>query len=186
MTVVVAFVGGLVLWTFMEYVLHRFAFHEKKLGAAMAREHLEHHAKIDWFAPWSSKISLAIPVVAAVGLLSFPVGWAVASALVGGLVTGWLLYEALHRRLHVVGPSTAYGRWARLHHFHHHFADPRRNHGVTSPVWDIVFRTHTPVQRVTVPRRQADRLPWLLVDGAVPESLREDWVVPPARKVEAA
>ena len=103
----IPFVGGLFAWTLLEYLLHRFAFHEKRLGAAMAREHLEHHAKVDWFAPWSSKLSLAVPVVGAVVLLSFPLGALRATGLVAGLVTGWLAYEALHRRLHVVGPSTA-------------------------------------------------------------------------------
>jgi hypothetical protein len=34
-----------------------------------------------------------------------------------------------------------YGRWARGHHFHHHFVDARVNYGVTSPVWDVVLRT---------------------------------------------
>jgi len=34
-----------------------------------------------------------------------------------------------------------YGRWAREHHFHHHFVDLRVNYGVTSGLWDVVLRT---------------------------------------------
>lgn len=181
MNLIVAFAAGLLLWTFLEYVLHRFAFHDRRLGVAMSREHAEHHGKVDWFAPWSSKVSLAVPVTGLVALLALPLGLAASVALVAGLLGGWLAYEALHRRLHRVGPSTAYGRWARLHHFHHHFCDPRRNHGVTSPFWDLVFRTHVPVDHVVVPRKQAERLPWLLEDGAIRPDLSRDWAIPAPR-----
>ena len=163
-----SFVAGLVLWTLLEYLLHRFVFHERVLGARMALEHTDHHAKVDWFAPWSSKIALAVPVVSAVAALSWALGVWSAAGLVGGLLSGWLAYEALHRHLHAAGPRNAYGRWARRHHFHHHFVNPHQNHGVTSPVWDLVFRTWAPVERVVVPAKQADRLPWLLgPDGEI-------------------
>ena len=80
---------------------------------------------------------------------------------VGGFVGCYLYYEWLHRRLHTHSAISAYGRWARRHHFWHHFHDPRVNHGVTSPVWDIVFRTHVPVaQPIRVPEKLA--MPWLL------------------------
>ena len=54
-------------------------------------------------------------------------------------------------------------RWRRKNHFAHHFADPRLAHGVTTPVWDSVFRTRLEVAKVRVPRRLAMR--WLVDDG---------------------
>jgi sterol desaturase/sphingolipid hydroxylase (fatty acid hydroxylase superfamily) len=177
------FVGGVAAWTGLEYLLHRFVFHEKVLGGRMAEEHLAHHAKVSWFAPWSAKLALAAPIVAVVGA----VGWALAGAgalgLVGGLVSGWLAYEWLHRRLHTHAAATAYGRWARRHHFHHHFADPHRNHGVTSPVWDVVFGTYTRVDQVVVPARQAHHLPWLCgADGEIAGAVAADFALGPRRR----
>lgn len=161
-----AFAAGLLLWTFLEYVLHRFAFHERKLGQRAAREHLEHHAKVDHFAPLSHKLALAVPIVGAI----FGVCWLVTSAPVAaglavGVVTGWLSYEVLHRRIHVAAPLNAYGRWARRHHLSHHFGNAKLNHGVSSPFWDHVFGTHAPKATVLVPRRHATKFPWLLEDA---------------------
>ena len=59
-----------------------------------------------------------------------------------------------------------YGRWARRHHFHHHFVDPKTNHGVTTPLWDLVFRTYRTPEVIPVPAKLCMR--WLLDDaGAV-------------------
>lgn len=178
------FVVGLVGWTFLEYVLHRFAFHEDRLGARMAREHLRHHAEVSWFAPWSAKLGLAAPVLGVLTALGWPLlGGPGALGLAAGVVTGWLAYEWLHRRLHTHAPRNAYGRWARRHHFLHHFRDPRANHGVTTPVWDWVFRTYVPAGRVVVPARQAHHLPWLLgPDGAIAPTVAADFELGPVRK----
>ena len=66
-------------------------------------------------------------------------------------------YEVLHRRAHTRPPRGTYGRWRRRNHFAHHFANPRRALGVTTPVWDLVFATRLPIERVRVPRRQFGR-----------------------------
>jgi sterol desaturase/sphingolipid hydroxylase (fatty acid hydroxylase superfamily) len=33
------------------------------------------------------------------------------------------------------------GRFLRQHHMAHHYTKPDRNFGVSSPLWDLVFRT---------------------------------------------
>lgn len=173
-----AFGFGGFTWTLLEYVLHRFVFHDRVLGVGPAREHLDHHAKVDWFAPLSSKLRMAAVILPALALVAVPVaGWGAGSAYVIGIVGGWLGYELLHRAIHVWPPRTAYGRWAWRHHLHHHFGDPRRNHGVTSPLWDLVFRTYTPVRTVIVPQRSAKKLPWLLDGEAVVADLSETYVL---------
>jgi sterol desaturase/sphingolipid hydroxylase (fatty acid hydroxylase superfamily) len=174
-----AFVLGLFLWTFLEYLLHRWVFHERVLGGAMAREHLEHHAKVDYFAPLSVKLALAVPIVGAifaVGLLFTAATFA--SGLVIGVLTGWIVYEVIHRRIHVAAPLNAYGRWARKHHLSHHFGNAKLNHGVSTPIWDHVFGTYAPDATVLVPRRHAAKFPWLLEDASrTPRelSLRDAW-----------
>lgn len=159
----VALIVGLGLWTLIEYLLHRFVFHERWLGQRGAREHTEHHAKVDWFAPWSSKLLLATPVLLALTALGVPfLGLGAGASLAAGVVAGWLAYEALHRAIHVLPPHGAYARWAWRHHLQHHFGSPKANFGVSSPIWDRVFGTYQAVNRVAVPPRQAQKLPWLL------------------------
>ena len=173
----IAFGAGLFAWTLLEYVLHRFVFHERRLGRGAAAGHLEHHARVDWFVPWWRKVLAAVVVLGGITLVTVPLLGPAAGWLAAGIVVGWLAYEALHRAIHVRGPRTAYGRWARRHHLHHHFVDPGANHGVSSPLWDWAFGTWARVDTVRVPPRQASKLPWLLVDGRVAAGLADTYIV---------
>lgn len=174
---VIAFLVGFASWSPIEYLLHRFVFHERVLGKRAAAEHLEHHARVDWFAPWSSKLTLAALILGALSAVAWPVlGLGPGVSLVAGTVSAWLAYEALHRAIHVFPPRGAYARWAWRHHLHHHFADPRGNHGVSSPLWDRLLGTFEPVEVVVVPPKQAHKLPWLLgPDGAVRPELADTY-----------
>lgn len=159
--IVLLFVG-MFCWTLLEYLLHRFVFHEHIFGAAFSREHARHHGRVSWFAPWSSKLGLASlvlpPIATATVLLG---GLSTAGPFIVGIVSGWLLYEWFHRRIHTHAPIGAYGRWARRNHLSHHLEDQSKNHGVTSPLWDIVFGTHVPSNIVTIPAAHLPRFPWL-------------------------
>lgn len=162
-----AFGLGAVGWALTEYLLHRFVFHGASATRLGAVEHRPHHAQVDYFAPWWQKALAALAVTAvalplAVGL----VGAATGLAFTAGFIGMYVLYEVLHRRAHTRPPRGAYGRWRRRNHFAHHFADPGRALGVTTPVWDLVFGTTLPVERVRVPRRLA--MPWLVdADGEI-------------------
>lgn len=151
----IGFAAGALVWTLLEYVLHRFGGHVAKGRTKLSREHLAHHAKTDYFSPALGKIALALPVVSMAG-------WLAGVWFGAGLAFGWLGYELVHRRVHTHGPLSAYSHWACRHHLHHHFASPNMNHGVSTPLWDWIFRTYErPAERLKVPRTQAVRLPWL-------------------------
>jgi hypothetical protein len=63
--------------------------------------------------------------------------------------------------IHVRGPRTRYARWPARNRLYHHFGKPNRNHGVTSPLWDLVFGTHDRVERVVLHARDVAAIPWL-------------------------
>ncbi len=156
----VAFLAGAFLWTFLEYVIHRFLGHRSTKNP-FGSEHTAHHSKGDYFAPWYKKLGAAGLVCA---LLLPPGLWLAGSAgasFVVGLLGMYGSYEVLHRLEHVHCGIGAYGRWARRHHFYHHFHDPKKNHGVTTPIWDLVFGTYVPVSEpIKVPRKLQMR--WLV------------------------
>ena len=178
LTVLAATALAFVLWSFMEYVLHRFAFHEARGGNYGSREHLNHHARRDYDL-WRNPEAWAgvVLVGAALGALAWVVvGPAAGWGLGVGYVVAYFTYEAIHAIAHCFAPRTRYGRWFRKHHFHHHFAEPLRNQGVTTPVWDKVFGTQTVPDQVQVPRRMA--MVWLLDEhGEVKPEFREDYAV---------
>jgi hypothetical protein len=164
---VCAFLLGAIGWTLVEYLLHRFVFHAASAKGPGAREHRKHHAHVDYFAPWWQKALAAVAATAILlPLLSFIVGVEGGAACTLGFISMYLLYEILHRRAHTRAPRSHYGRWRRKNHLAHHFVDPRLAQGVTTPIWDLVFRTRLSVERVRVPRRLA--MPWLVdEDGEI-------------------
>lgn len=159
-----ALAGGLFLgvftWSFLEYCVHRWAGHDRRLrGNIFEREHTRHHSQGDYFAPTSKKLAAAFAALA----LTAPLWWVFGAAGVAysvGFAGFYLYYEALHRREHTHQGIGPYGRWARRHHFYHHFCNPKANHGVTSPLWDFVFGTYEKPEVIPVPRKLAMR--WLL------------------------
>jgi sterol desaturase/sphingolipid hydroxylase (fatty acid hydroxylase superfamily) len=153
---------GAATWGAAEYLIHRFAGHEyAKSRNLFSVEHVRHHATVSYFAPTSHKVAAAAAVAAMVGpLASAALGRRPGLAYTAGLTAMYGAYEVLHRLAHTRAPKTAYGRWLRRHHFHHHFHDPSGNHGVTSPIGDLLAGTKRQVGVVRVPRRQA--MPWLL------------------------
>jgi len=167
MATLMAVLGSMLLgaatWGVLEYLLHRFVGHSPRSMTQFAREHRQHHSMGNYFAPAAKKALVAVPVMGTVAAL----GWwwlgPVAASYTLGLASMYLAYEWFHRRLHTHPPRGAFGRWARRHHFHHHYGDPRSNHGVTSPVMDWVFGT---TQQAGVTRVPVKLVPQWLVDPA--------------------
>ena len=155
--------GGALTWTFLEYVIHRWLGHDGRFrGNPFGVEHVRHHAEGNYFAPTIKKLGVAAVVGLVLGIPAALLAGSAGVAWIGGLLVAYGAYEIHHRREHTHPGRTGYGRWARAHHFHHHFVDPRANHGVTSPLWDVFFRTYRPVAVIPVPRRLAPL--WLLDD----------------------
>ena len=145
---------GALTWSFLEYCIHRWMGHDRRFRrSAFGREHLRHHVEGDYFAPTRTKVIVAAVAAAGVGPPAALVAGAAGLAWVAGLLGFYAVYEVLHRREHTHAGIGAYGRWARRHHFHHHFVDGRTNHGVTSPLWDLVFGTYRRPATIPVPPR---------------------------------
>lgn len=157
-----AVLAGIIGWTLAEYLLHRFLGHDRRTWPnAFATEHIRHHSQGDYFAPASKKALAALAALLLLGAVSAAItsidtGIAFSSAFVGM----YLLYEVLHRRAHTHAGFGPYGRFLRRHHFHHHFGNPKSNHGVTSPIWDWVAGTLEPAAQVRVPENLA--MVWLI------------------------
>jgi sterol desaturase/sphingolipid hydroxylase (fatty acid hydroxylase superfamily) len=136
----VCVVVGVIVWTFAEYVLHRFVFHDIPF---FARMHDTHHADPTGMIGTPSWISLAVTVF---GLL-LPLWWGttfeVASGMTAGGMLGYFWYIALHHAVHHmrIEPGTYLFRVKRRHALHH-FARQSCNFGVTTSMWDRLFGTY--------------------------------------------
>jgi len=178
LTVIIAAVAGVFLWSIMEYTLHRFLGHDRRtMPNFFSVEHSRHHREGNYFAPAIKKAGAALVVTLAVLPLAVLVaGWVPGAVFTAAFVTMYATYEFIHRRAHTHPGIGPYGRFVRRHHFHHHFGNPRSNHGVTSPVWDLVFGTFEKSDKIRVPARMA--MSWLVdADGQVHPEFRDHYEI---------
>ena len=171
------FLTAVFAWTFFEYAMHHWVFHKLKRQTMGKREHMQHHARSGYFTPLSLKARLALLG----GSLVFGLAWLITDLETASYFTvffglSYCFYERIHYLTHAQAPRNWYGRWARKHHFAHHFHDARTNHGVTSPLWDIVFGTLHTRDVIRVPRRFV--MPWLIDEqGQLRSPFETDYVL---------
>ncbi|XUM25103.1 sterol desaturase family protein (plasmid) [Bradyrhizobium oligotrophicum S58] len=136
-----ALAAGVLAWTFAEYWIHRLIFHGPTRFAPMHEMH--HRLPKDWIgaASW-----LTLPAFAVVfGLLALAMTRSAAASATAGLMAGYLAYCAVHIRIHHGRRARFWPPMAFLHRLHAgHHRGGRANYGVSSPLWDIVFRSFKP------------------------------------------
>ncbi len=164
-------IAGIITWTLTEYLLHRFLGHLHKGKNFFKAEHLQHHAKANYFAPAYKKIMAALLVSGALcALITMFISFNVGIAFTAGFMGMYGLYEITHYRFHSKDPIARPFIVLRKHHFYHHFHNPKMNHGVTSRFWDRVFGTFKQVEKVQVPRQMV--MPWLVSNHEIKNAYR--------------
>jgi sterol desaturase/sphingolipid hydroxylase (fatty acid hydroxylase superfamily) len=136
---------GLLVWTLVEYLAHRVSFHHAPTTTRQVAYgyvvHGVHHAYPDDSRRWVLPLTVTVPIAAAlVGLAWLATGPAALSGL-AGFIHGYLAYDLLHYFIHRGHMPTRLGRYLRQYHLQHHYSAPDRHFGVSSPLWDVVFRT---------------------------------------------
>lgn len=162
MKLIFSLIAGIVFWTFLEYIIHRFLGHKKQGNNLVRKEHLRHHREGHYFSPMYRKIIAATIVAIVLGIASYLLFGRLGSIFfVIGLIGMYLIYEHTHRVFHVREPYIKYGLKMRKHHFYHHFKNPYLNHGVTTAFWDRVFGTYYSTRKEQIPVPKSLMLQWL-------------------------
>ncbi|KAG9047846.1 fatty acid alpha-hydroxylase [Tulasnella sp. UAMH 9824] len=149
---VCCFFLGNVVWTFLEYTLHRFLFHIDEWlpdrPAALTLHFLMHG--VHHYLPMD-RLRLVMPPV-----LFFTLSWpftrlayilfptAMANGVISGSFAFYVLYDCMHYALHHT-KLPQYMADMKKYHLAHHYKNFELGFGVTSKVWDYVFNTVLPV-----------------------------------------
>lgn len=137
---------GVLAWTLLEYLLHRFlhvGLQGTRIGDAMGTLHLGHHRDPTKEAKVTMPVYGSLPIaVVLLGLLRLIGGsWEASLLMMTGIVSGYLVYEAVHFRIHFGSKRGRVIAFQRAAHLFHHHQDHTRCFGVTTPLWDWVFGT---------------------------------------------
>ncbi|NXB55360.1 FA2H hydroxylase, partial [Struthidea cinerea] len=146
------FLVGMILWSLVEYLIHRFVFHMKPpasnyyLITLHFLLHGQHHK-----SPFDSSRLVFPPVPASLvigffyGVLRLLLPKVLGlSVFVGGLC-GYVIYDMMHYYLHYGSPKKGtYLYGLKAYHVKHHFEHQKSGFGISTRFWDYPFRTLIP------------------------------------------
>jgi sterol desaturase/sphingolipid hydroxylase (fatty acid hydroxylase superfamily) len=157
-TIVGLTAGGLFFWTLTEYLLHRFVFHYEPKNALGKHLHFMMHG-VHHDYPNDSKRLVMPPAVSIplalifLGFFHSIMGHAYAAPFFAGFIFGYICYDEIHYATHHAPLKGKVGLWLKHHHVLHHYRDPEKGFGVSSPLWDYVFGTMEHVGDEVAPQR---------------------------------
>jgi sterol desaturase/sphingolipid hydroxylase (fatty acid hydroxylase superfamily) len=139
---------GLFLWSLTEYILHRFIFHYPAKSTIGKRFIFLFHG-IHHDDP-SDPTRLVMPPLPAVFYIywlyqfySLLVPEVYMSGFMAFFMMGYLCYDYIHYATHHFKMNNRIGRYIKKWHLVHHHAHEASKYGVSSPLWDFIFRSVT-------------------------------------------
>ena len=140
------FLVGWLIWTLLEYVIHRFVFHyEPKTRVGKALHFVVHGVHHDYPNDGSRLVmppAVSIPLAIVFYLLFFVLCGRFAPPIAAGFAAGYICYDSIHYAIHHFPMKSSILNLLKQHHLRHHFQDDGAGYGVSSPLWDYIFRTH--------------------------------------------
>jgi sterol desaturase/sphingolipid hydroxylase (fatty acid hydroxylase superfamily) len=147
---------GLLIWTLVEYTMHRWVFHYQPTSRLGKQFHFLLHGVHHDYPKDATR--LVMPPVVSIPLALFFCGCfflgfgRLAPAAFAGFLVGYLFYDMVHYATHHFSMKRGVWLWLKKYHMRHHYDDDHSGYGVSSPLWDYVFGTRAP-------RAQAERSP---------------------------
>jgi cyclopropane-fatty-acyl-phospholipid synthase len=134
-------ITGMIGWSVLEYLVHRFLFHGVQ---PFRRWHAEHHAR-----PRAFICAPTIVTALVLGVFLFlPAWWMLdrwgACALTLGVLSGYVAYAITHHGIHHWHARSEWLRRRQRWHFIHHSDRRPCCYGVTSGIWDAACGSGRP------------------------------------------
>lgn len=139
-------IAGILVWTLCEYFLHRYVFHFQGHGMMLNRFHFLIHGfhHLDASDPTRLVMTPIVSVVLGAGFYFFFGLFLEAGPLhvfFAFFLVGYLCYDYIHYYVHFFTPKGRIGKILKQNHMKHHFAEKDVYWGVSSPLWDYIFRS---------------------------------------------
>jgi len=142
-----AFISGVGIWMFLEYIIHRFLFHIETESVTGNMYHFIAHG-IHHITPLDST-RLTFPPLFSIGIVSIfylffaTLAFSGYQSLFAGGLLGFVCYDTIHFLFHhpSILDSLPYFASRKSAHLHHHYINSNHNFGVTTSLFDLLFGT---------------------------------------------
>jgi len=146
---IIAYIGGIGIWTIAEYLLHRFLFHYHAKSEFGKRIFWTFHGVHHDYPQDSKRLVMPLPVSLPLAtlfyfLFFYSVGNISINPFFAGFLTGYLFYDVTHYAIHHFNFKGNMWKKLKEHHSIHHYKFTELGFGVSSPAWDYVFSTKYP------------------------------------------
>ena len=143
--VIPLFLIGVLMWTLLEYIVHRYVFHYEPKSRVGRMLHFIIHGVHHDYPNDASRLVLppviSIPMAVLFYFLFAFTFRRFAPAISAGFGVGYVCYDMIHYATHHFAMQSRVGLWLKQYHLRHHYKDHEVGFGVSSPLWDYVFRT---------------------------------------------
>jgi len=139
------FTVGILIWTLLEYVIHRYVFHyEPKTRFGKLLHFVVHGVHHDYPNDATRLVMppiISIPLAAFFYVLFASTLGRFAPAVSAGFGFGYVCYDTIHYATHHFAMKRGVWQWLKQYHLRHHYKDDEAGYGVSSPLWDFIFGT---------------------------------------------
>lgn len=146
-SIFIMIVFGILTWTLTEYTLHRFVFHYTPKSAFGEKLHFIFHGVHHDYPSDSRRLVMPPSVSVPLALLFYTLFYYLLGNLFVipffiGFLTGYLLYDMTHYAVHHFNMHSKFWLFIKNHHMKHHYLNPSKGFGVSSPAWDKIMGTN--------------------------------------------
>jgi sterol desaturase/sphingolipid hydroxylase (fatty acid hydroxylase superfamily) len=140
-----AYTGGILLWTLTEYIIHRWVFHYEPKTETGRKIHFLVHGIHHDYPRDATRLVMPLLVSVPLALFFFYLFLLIFGnyylIFFSGFVLGYLSYDSIHYATHHINMKGRLGSFLRSYHLRHHYEDEHTAYGVSNPLWDYIFKS---------------------------------------------
>jgi 4-hydroxysphinganine ceramide fatty acyl 2-hydroxylase len=148
LTYFLLFPAGMIVFTLVEYLIHRFIFHfnatnEKEVELQYNIHGIHHEYPRDKYRLVMPPL-ISILISSLFCLLFIGLFHERGLIIFGGFVAGYSTYLIIHYAVHALKPPNNFLKYLWRHHSMHHYSSVHSAFSVSFPLWDKIFGTMPP------------------------------------------
>lgn len=137
-------IAGLITWTVVEYILHRFVFHFVPKGKWGERIHFIIHGVHHDYPNDAKRLVMPPSVSIPLAIMFFSLfHWLVPAnglwPFYAFFLVGYLVYDLGHYAMHHYNFKNPVFKAIKRNHMLHHYQDAEKGYGVSSALWDVIL-----------------------------------------------